>query len=182
MIHFRPSMMAIFCAHERKLPVGALTSVNFADEMRRTGDERRWLSGLRYAFFRRGGVRRMRKVRLADLRWIECGLDRVVDALKPDETNPVAGVFGYVLDVLAVARRKHDGGDPGLDRRQHLFLHASDRKHQSAQRDFAGHGSIAADRASSQKRGQRQEHRNSRTRTVLGDGPGRNMNMGVGLL
>src|SRR5258708_7758082 len=110
--------------------------------MRRTGGQRRRLSGSRYAFFRRGGVRRMRKVRLADPRWIECGLDRVVDALNPDETNPVAGVFGYVLDVLAVARRKHDSGDPGLDRRQHLFLHASHRKHQSARRDFARHACV----------------------------------------
>ena len=46
---------------------------------------------------------------------------------KPDEANPAARLFRHVVDVLAIAGRKHDGSDPSLDRRQDLLLYPANR-------------------------------------------------------
>jgi hypothetical protein len=53
--------------------------------------------------------------RLVGLRRIEGRFDRIVNALKPDEAYAVACLFRYVLDVLAVAGRKHDGQNASLE-------------------------------------------------------------------
>src|SRR6202162_2789968 len=115
--------MAGTIEHDNNLPAGvpaawtrflaaALTLVNFADQMRDAGPasgRSLRLSGTRHPSFRRRRTRRAGYVRLLRPRGIEGGLDRVVNALKPDEANQAARLFRHVLDVLAVAGWKHDG-------------------------------------------------------------------------
>src|ERR1700681_2692022 len=109
--------MAGTIEHDNNLPAGvpaawtrflaaALTLVNFADQMRDAGPAPRRslrLSGTRHLSLRRRRTRRAGHVRLLRPRGIEGGLDRVVNALKPDEANQAARLFRHVLDVLAVA-------------------------------------------------------------------------------
>src|ERR1700687_968403 len=91
----------------------------------RASPRSRALSGTRYLSFLRRRVRGSGQARLLRVRRIERGLDRVVDALKPDEANPFARLFRHVLEVLAVAGGKQDGGDPRLDRGQDFLLDAA---------------------------------------------------------
>ena len=63
--------------------------------------------------------------------------ERVVDVLDPDEGELLARVGRDVLEVAAVARRQHHGGDAGAQRGQHLLLDAADRQHEPAQADLA---------------------------------------------
>ncbi len=67
------------------------------------------------------------EVWLADLRWIECGLDRVVDALKPDETNPVDPTLAHSIE----------RADEGLAALREM-MHRHDDRYNKSQRMSSG--------------------------------------------
>ena len=57
--------------------------------------------------------------------------DRLLDALKPDEFELVAGLFRNVVVVPPVAGRQHDPLQARARRGNDLFLDAADRQHQA---------------------------------------------------
>jgi len=83
----------------------------------------------------------------------------------------LAELLGQVfVDVLLVLPRQDDLADAHAPRRQHLFLDAADGQHASGEGNLAGHGDVAAHRATRQLGGERRRHGDAGGRTVLRDG------------
>ena len=66
--------------------------------------------------------------------------------LGEDEFHFLTHVIGQLHQVLLIGARQDNAADAGSARGQHFFLDAADRQHQAGQRDFAGHGRVAARR------------------------------------
>jgi len=71
--------------------------------------------------------------------------------LQKNEAHLVAGRFRHIFQILAIARRQHDGRDSGSRRRENLFLDATNGQDEASQRYLAGHGGVAAHRAPGQQ-------------------------------
>src|SRR3984893_7458008 len=75
---------------------------------------------------------------------LERGGNGFIDSFEPNKFELFARLFGDILEVLPVPRRKHDALDAGPMSRNNLLLDPADREHETAQADLAGHRRIIA--------------------------------------
>ena len=80
-----------------------------------------------------------------------------------------------LVEVAAVALGQDHLGQPGGVRRQHLLLQPADRQHPSLQGDLSGHPDGVLDGAAGEQADQRGGHRRAGAGAVLGDRPGRDV-------
>src|SRR5690606_17121801 len=115
------------------------------------------------------------------LRRLQRRVDRLVDALEPDELEALACVGRDLLEVAPVARRQHHTLDAGGGGGDDLLLDAAHRQHEAAQADLARHRGVAAHGAAGEQRDECGEHRHARARSVLRRRPGRHVDVDVEL-
>ncbi len=72
-------------------------------------------------------------------------------------------------EILFIFGRDDDGRDATAQRGQKLFLEAADRQDMAAQRNFAGHRDILANRNAGQCRYHRGDHADARRGAILGN-------------
>ena len=78
-------------------------------------------------------------------------LQQLVHPLDVHDLDLLLGLLGDLDHVLAVALGQDDALDTRPVSGQELLFDATNRQHQTAQRDFAGHRHVAADRLSGQQ-------------------------------
>src|SRR5713226_1282943 len=99
---------------------------------------------------------------------LERDVEYLVHVIHERERDVFAHPGGNLLQVAPVVVRRHDLGQPGPMRRQHLLLQPADRHHPATQRDLAGHAQGMVDRPAGERRNNRRGHRDARARPVLG--------------
>ena len=93
------------------------------------------------------------------------------------EDHLLADPLGHVVEVGAVALRQHDLGQAHPVGGEHLLLDAADRQHLTLERDLAGHAHRRLHRPVAEQRDERRGHRDARRRPVLGNCPGRDVDV-----
>ncbi len=88
-------------------------------------------------------------------------------------------MLGNFIEILLVAFWKYHGGEFGPFGCQQFFLQPSDGEHSASKRDLACHGQVAAYGDLRQRRRNGDGHGNARRRPVLGNRPGRYMDMEI---
>ena len=89
-------------------------------------------------------------------------------------------IVGQLAQVLLVGLGENDAADACPPRGQHLLLDAADGQHQPGEGDLAGHGRPAERRELRVERGHRHRHGDAGRGAVLGDGPGRHVDVQAG--
>src|SRR6266851_5211199 len=99
---------------------------------------------------------------------LERDVEYLVHVIHERERDVFAHPGGNLLQVAPVVVRRHDLGQPGPMRRQHLLLQPADRHDPAAQRDLTGHAQGMVDRTPGECRDDSRGHRDARARSVLG--------------
>ena len=91
----------------------------------------------------------------------------------------VSHVFPEIVQIGLVVTGNDDLVDAGADGSQELLFDAADRKHATGQRQLTGHRDVSTDLPSRESRHQCRGYRNSGGGTILGNGPGRHVDVNV---
>ena len=103
--------------------------------------------------------------------------EHLVHRLDGHELELLADLLGDVPEVLLVALGQDDHAGAREVGREDLALEPADRQHPAAERDLAGHRDVLADGDAGERAHHRGRHRDARGRTVLGDRPGRDVDV-----